>query len=128
MIESRKFVAAAILAGLALIIAGLVIGPSDMARAASGETEVDAIAERIGGAFATISETAAEPAIEAAASQAQKGDLDCATATWPNIDASCLSTADGRPAPQVRTITVGYQAGEATTVLLRVPAAEVAQR
>jgi hypothetical protein len=128
MIESRKFVAAAILAGLALIVAGLVMSPSNMARAASGQSDADFIAERIGGAFATISETAADPAIKAAASQAQKGDLDCANATWPNIDASCLKTADGQPAPRVRTITVGYQAGESTTVLLRVPAAEVAQR
>jgi hypothetical protein len=37
-------------------------------------------------------------------------------------------TADGKPAPHVRTITVGYQAGQSTTVLLRIPTAEVAQR
>jgi hypothetical protein len=132
MIESRKFVAAAILAGLALIVAGLMISPMSRAHAASTSSEADIAAQRIGGAFATISDQAVDPAIAAAATRAVKGDLartaDCATATWPNIDASCLVTADGKPAPHVRTVTVGYQAGQSTTVLLRIPTAEVAQR
>ena len=94
MIESRKFVAAAILAGLALIVAGLMISPMSRAHAASTDSEADIAAQRIGGAFATISDQAVNPAIAAAATRAVKGDLartaDCATATWPNIDASCL--------------------------------------
>jgi hypothetical protein len=133
MIESRKFVAAAILFGLALIVAGLMLAPlNGGAHAAATRAEADIAAARIGGAFATISDATVDPAIAAAATRAQKGDLaraaDCATATWPNIDASCLSTADGRPAPHVRTVTVGYQTGQSTTLLLRIPTAEIAQR
>jgi hypothetical protein len=132
MIESRKFVAAAILAGLALIIAGLVISPvNGGARAASTGADAGIAAERIGAAFAAIAEHNADPVIAAAATRAFKSDrapAKCAGATWPNIDAACLVTADGEPAQPVRTITVGYQSDPTTTILLRVPAAEVAQR
>jgi len=131
MIESRKFVAAAILAGLALILAGLILGPVGSGALASSRVDSDVAAERIGGAFATISDRTADPVITAAATRALKGDkapTDCAAAIWPNIDAACLSTADGRPAPRVRTITVGFQSDPNTTILLRVPTSEVAQR
>ena len=61
-----------------------------------------------------------------------KGDLPrlpvCASSTWPNVDASCLSTTDGSPASRVRSITTGYQSGINTTVLTRIPGAAVAQR
>ena len=39
-----------------------------------------------------------------------------------------LVTADGSPAPLVRSITTGYQSGINTTVLVRIPGAAVAQR
>ncbi len=128
MIESRKFVAAAILTGLAMIVAGLMLAPYGGAHAAAGRTDV--VAERIGGAFAVISETQSDAAIAATVTQAPKGDrqASCAAATWPNIDASCLTTADGQPAPHVRTVTIGYQAGQNTTVLMRIPSVEVAQK
>ncbi len=133
MIESRKFVAAAILIGLALILAGLLLSPvNGSAHAASSQPGVNVAADRIGGAFATVAGQTADPALAVAMTRAAKGDLprnaDCAAATWPNIDASCLATADGRPAPHVRTVTIGYQAGQSTTVLLRIPTAEIAQR
>jgi hypothetical protein len=89
------------------------------------------VADRIGGAFAGFSEMRQDPALVAAAAQALKGDAApgcCVDGVWPNIDASCLSTADGSPAPHVRTITIGYQTGQNTTVLMRVPTSEVAQR
>jgi hypothetical protein len=58
-----------------------------------------------------------------------KGDLPrCAGQSWPNVSPECLVRADGRPAGAVRTVTVGYQAGEATTVLVRMPAPLVASR
>jgi hypothetical protein len=131
MIESRKFVAAAILAGLALIVAGLVISPVNGGARAASSADVDIAAERIGGAFAAIAEQTADTVIAAAPTRASKGDLDttkCAGASWPNVDAACLVTSDGRPAPRVRTITVGYQSDPTTTILLRVPSAEVAQQ
>jgi Ca2+/Na+ antiporter len=130
MIQSRKFVAAAILMGIALIIAGLLIAPfSASANAAASQSGV--VADRIGAAFSTVSDATPDPALAAAAARLSKGDLstgNCAGAVWPNIDASCLSTADGSPAKHVRTITIGYQSGENTTVLVRVPSGEVAQR
>ncbi len=127
MIESRKFVAAAILFGLALIFAGLMLTPSNGARAA-GQADFDVAAARIGGAFAVISNASNDPTLAVAAKGDLKAPADCAAETWPNIDATCLSTADGRPAPHVRAVTVGYQVGQSTTVLLRIPSNEVAQR
>ena len=51
MIYSRKFVAAAILLGLALVIAGLLVAPfNGSARAAAGRPDPVA-ADRIGAAF-----------------------------------------------------------------------------
>ena len=87
-------------------------------------------ADRIGRAFVSLSEAAIDPAIGAAAARAPKGDFApaCATAVWPNIVAACFATADGQPARHVHTITIGYQIGDNTTVLVRLPAAEIAQR
>ena len=132
MMRSAKFLAAALLTGLTLVVVASDAAPSNaQARAATAATRVDVAAEQIGGAFASLRETNINPAIATAATRASKGDLaipaDCASATWPNIDRSCLSTADGSPAPYVRTVTIGYQTGANSPVLLRVPAA-VAER
>ena len=131
MIQSRKFVAAVILMGIALIIAGLLIAPFTASASAAASQSGDA-ADRIGAAFATLSDVSPDPALVAAAARLSKGNFgssaDCADAVWPNIDASCLATTDGAPAKHVRTITIGYQSGENTTILVRVPSAEVAQR
>ena len=99
------------------------------AAVAVGVTGVDMVAERIGGAFASLPQTSAD---RVGADAVTKGDRQstsvCASATWPNIDTACLSKADGSPAPHVRTITIGYQIGRNTTHLLRFPGADVAQR
>jgi hypothetical protein len=131
MIQSRKFVAAAILVGIGLIVTGLLIAPFNAAARASTDGS-SAAADRIGGAFMVISERAPAPEIAAAAALVFKGDLGaeglCAHATWPNIDPSCLVRVDGAAVHPVRLITIGYQSGAATTVLVRVPASEVASR
>jgi hypothetical protein len=132
MIHSRKFVAAAILLGLALVIAGLLVAPfNGSARAAAGQPD-PAAADRIGAAFSSLAEIAPDTALSAAAARVSKGDLEispkCLAAVWPDIDTSCLSRTDGSPAQRVRTITIGYQAGENTTVLVRVPTAAMARR
>ena len=65
-----------------------------------------------------------------------KGDLlhaapprGCASQAWPNVAPECLAAADGTPARSgVRMITVEQQEGPNTSVLVRIPAAEVAQR
>lgn len=131
MIQSRKFVAAAILFGLALIVAGLLIAPFNASARASATVGPDVASDRIGIAFASLSERTADPAIQAAAVRASKGDLlapSCAGAVWPNIDASCLTTPGGERAQNVRMITIGYQSDEATTVIVRYPVGEFASR
>jgi hypothetical protein len=132
MIQSRKFVAAAILVGIALIVAGLLIAPFNASARAAATEGSGVAADRIGGAFAMISEREPAAEIAAAAALVFKGDLGaesiCAGATWPNIDASCLARADGAVSHPVRLITIGYQSGEATTTLMRVPVSEVASR
>ena len=126
MIYSRKFVAAAILLGLALVLAGLLAVPfNGSARAAPGRPD-PAAADRIGAAFASVADTGAgcRPlrCRGARRRRAISGiSAKCAGAVWPNIDSSCLSRTDGSPAARVRTVTIGYQADESTTVLVRVP-------
>ena len=132
MIYSRKFVAAAILLGLALVLAGLLAVPSiGSARAAPGRVD-PAAADRIGAACASVADTAPDGTLSAAAARVAKGDLGisakCAGAVWPNIDSSCLSRTDGSPAARVRTVTIGYQAGESTAVLVRVPVGGMVNR
>jgi hypothetical protein len=130
MIQSRKFVAAALLVGIALIIAGVLIAPFNASARAAATVGEDRIVDRIGAAFSTLSERDVDPALVAAAVQAAKGDLgtdaSCAAGVWPNIDPSCLRTADGSRAHDVRMITIGYESDAGTTVLVRYPELEVA--
>jgi hypothetical protein len=64
-----------------------------------------------------------------------KGDLlkapqgACASQAWPHIAPECLQSASGSPVRSgVRMITVEQREGANTSVLVRVPAPEVAQR
>jgi hypothetical protein len=65
-----------------------------------------------------------------------KGDLlrktpqgVCASQSWPNIARECLEAANGAPARSgVRMITVEQREGASTSVLMRVPMPELAQR
>ena len=65
-----------------------------------------------------------------------KGDLlrkapqgACASQAWPNVARECLQAADGTPARSgVRMITVEQREGANTSVLVRVPSPELAQR
>ena len=56
-------------------------------------------------------------------------DPACATQAWPNISRECLAAENGgqlrKPA---RTITIEKREGQNTSVLVRVPAAEIATR
>ena len=99
--SGKKFTAAA-LATLAFLIVGLTaLTFNDTARAASGS---DAIAPR--------------------------GDLlvpaSCIGQTWPNISADCLVGEDGAPANDVRTVTIGYQTADNSSVLIRMPSPQLA--
>ena len=64
-----------------------------------------------------------------------KGDLRrapqraCASQAWPNVAPECLGAADGTPLrSNVRMITVEQRDGMNTSVLVRIPAPELAQR
>ena len=118
MTPSKTLIATVVLFGFVLAAIALVAAPfNTSASAAVGHGDPDAIAERIGGAFAAIGESSTD---------AEKGDLvvasDCAVQTWPHVASDCIVTDDGSPAPDARFVTVGYQAGETETVLLRLPA------
>jgi hypothetical protein len=114
-----------------MLLAGAISAPFALPALAVEPLNASVVAaDRVDKAFASLSEAAIDPAIASAAARAPKGDFApaCANAVWPNIEAACLVTADGRPARHVRTITIGYQAGGNTTVLVRLPAAEIALR
>ena len=65
-----------------------------------------------------------------------KGDLlrkapqgACASQAWPNVAPECLEAASGTPVrSNVRMITVEQREGTNTSVLVRIPATEIAQR
>jgi hypothetical protein len=123
----------AVVAGILVAMSAAVAAPVvSAARAAAGDTAIDPVGDRIGAAFASVEDTRAPQALSTAAVRVAKGDLlarpGCAGATWPNIDADCLARVDGAAAPHARFITVGHEAGTATTVLIRIPAAEVVSR
>lgn len=72
---------------------------------------------------------------EASVSKATKGDMlqgskgTCAYQAWPNIAPECVVAADGTPRRAgVRMITVEQREGLNTSLLVRMPAAELAQR
>ena len=76
------------------------------------------------------------PALVAAAparTEGTKGDrlaaaASCADQTWPSIASGCLSAASDGPPKRVRMITVETREGANTSVLSRVPQADVASR
>jgi len=127
MHKSSKILAAAALVGFGAMLAGMTVVSDGSARAVEAAPS-DVAAERIAAAFAMAPAGAEAPAVGAV----RKGDLfvatGCAGQQWPDVPASCLVTAHGVPAHPVRSITIGSQAGEATTILMRLPAPQVASR
>jgi hypothetical protein len=53
---------------------------------------------------------------------------DCAGQAWPYVAAGCLAGVEVRAAQAVRTVTVEYRVGDSTSVLVRLPAQQVAGR
>ena len=52
---------------------------------------------------------------------------DCAAQAWPHIAPECVGT-DGNPPRSVRMITVEQREGTSTSVLVRIPASDIALR
>ena len=132
MTQSRKILATAALTGLGLVMTALTATPFYASARAAGQEPTDFASQRIEVAFASVREIEAAPAIEAAAERVQKGDLlarpGCFGEKWPNFSAACLMASDGSAAQPVRTVTIGYRIGETTSVLVRMPAPQVASR
>jgi hypothetical protein len=134
MIKPKTIFAAAALAGLVVSAVGLIAEPfsGSAARAAANYADMATPAARIDMAFASLNPVAADPALRKAAARVAKGDLfaapGCAGQTWPDVTADCLTGSDGSHVSKVRTVTVGYQTGDSTTVLLRHPTAEASAR
>jgi hypothetical protein len=64
---------------------------------------------------------------------ALKGDRlaahpNCVDQTWPHIAPACLAASAGSQEKRVRMITIETREGENTSVLVRVPQAEIASR
>jgi ABC-type nitrate/sulfonate/bicarbonate transport system substrate-binding protein len=118
MRKSSRVLAVAATAGVAAMLAGL--------GALAVETPADLAGDRIAAAFAVV------PGDYSVLQVADKGDLligqDCAGQQWPNLAPGCLVMADGSPARPVRSVTMGFQAGEASTILVRMPAPQIASR
>ena len=132
MTQSSKILAAAALTGLSLTFGGLTAIPFYSSAGAVEVVGEDFATDRIAVAFDAAAQVAADPAGMAAAVRSPKGDLlakpGCAGQNWPEIAPACLATADGSAVRPVRTVTIGYQTGDATTVLIRMPAPQVASR
>ena len=128
MTEFRKSIAAAALIGFAAIATGFAAVPVPGAQQLEA---AGAPAARIDAAFASLPAAVADPAL-LFATAGVKGDRlapsSCAAQTWPNVPSACLVGTDGEARPPVRTVTIGYQLGEATTVLIRMPAPRIASR
>ncbi len=127
MNQSRTTLVAAV-TGLTLAVSSLSLAALQGSASANAGHQ-DVANDRIAAAFSAAPALHIDPALSAAA-ELRKGDLMfglCAGQSWPNIAARCVSPADA-DLPPTRAITVGHQVGDATTILFRVPASQVAAR
>ena len=130
MIQSRTVLAGA---AIALGLTAAALSAAASGGSARAEAPANLAAERIDVAFALAPKTEAAPAIKAAAAaRTGKGDLlakpACAGQLWPDVSRDCLVKSDGTAVQPVRSVTVGYQADANTTILIRMPAQQVASR
>ena len=144
MLEFMKIVGVSAVLSAGFVTASERHGQPDL-EAVSGKTYTDRVPQGEPGEGAkgdvspakvlriTYSTAGLEDAGGAPTARGAKGDLQrsapdgiCASQAWPNIASECL---DGAPLRRsVRMITVEERDGANTSVLVRVPAAEVAQR
>jgi hypothetical protein len=133
MTKSGRILAVATVLGIGLGAVALTSAAfNGSARAVETGQQSEIAAQRIAAAFSALPEEQPAPAIEAAARSVVKGDLlahrDCAEQRWPDITADCLVGSDGNTVRHVRSVTIGYQTGEATTFLVRTPVPQIAAR
>jgi hypothetical protein len=111
-----------------------IAAAKDQSRLPAGLDE-GLLSERIDAAFALAGAVAVDEAItHRVAAAARKADRlaaakDCSGQAWPYIAAGCLAGMDGAGrAPTVRTVTVEYRVGDKASVLVRLPAQQIAGR
>jgi hypothetical protein len=129
--------------GLSAVLSAGVVTASEMGSrpdqgAASGKIYHDRVPAGEPGPAQALRITRVASLDEGQGSQASKGgkgDLlrnasqkACTSQAWPNIAPECLEAAGGMPVRSVRMITVEQREGANTSVLVRIPAAEIAQR
>lgn len=121
---SKAAFAAAVIAAFGALELAHAAGPE--ASLSTGPT--DAANQRIAAAFAVI----VVPEIRSGAPETRKTDrapVNCVGQTWPGVTAGCLVPVGGAAVrPAVRTVTVEYRKGDNTSVLVRMPLAQMAAR
>lgn len=124
-VPAMKAIVAAAFISVALMVAAFMAPV-----AGATETSADPVAARIDMAFSAIS-AQGSAGMSRLVYQARKGDLPdavrCGGLAW-SVTSNCLMTSDGNLFRPARAVTVGYQDGEATTILVRRPAPLVAAR
>jgi hypothetical protein len=126
----------------AVLSAGLVTASEIQPQAAAEATGSKLYTERLGeghAAPAMFSKVTYEPGrTEAATAQTSaegKGDRlapaprsTCASQAWPHVAPECISGPEGSRRPGVRFITTEHRQGVNTSVLVRIPVSDMAQR
>jgi hypothetical protein len=107
-------------------LAVVFAGTAALALVAANMVAFQGTAIAAAGQGAAVTEAAAEPA----EAEATRGDLlvpiECLNQVWPDISPECLIGDDGATSAEVRTVTIGYETGEDSSVLMRMPARELA--
>jgi hypothetical protein len=126
------------LRAVAALAAGVVTAYDMPQVRAGGETQTKTYYDRVLPSEPTPAKharVAADPDQTGSIKSGVKADLvratdpACATEAWPNISRECLVAENGAKARKpARTITIEKREGQNTSVLVRVPAAEIATR
>lgn len=135
MFELLKIVGVSAVLSAGFVTASEIPGQPDREPSAKIYTDRVPEGDAVPSRALRITYVAATPEEGPQVSNEAKGDLlrnapqRCASQTWPNIAPECLGAPDGTAhRGNVRMITVEQRDGANTSVLMRVPVSEVAQR
>ena len=124
--------------GIGAVLSAGVVMASEVqvgsSRDAGGKIYTDRVPQGEAAGLVRIAYAAGQVGEKPQVSQA-KGDLlradrsrACMSQAWPHIDPECLQRADGTARRSVPMITVEERSGANTSVLVRIPTPEIAQR
>ena len=121
-------------AGLSAVLsAGLVTASAIPGMPVSGPVDAKIYSDRVvdatGPRLIAYAAPSARTAAQGRGDSLRAAPDRCAAQAWPNIPQECLTAVGTAPARKsVRTITIEQREGANTSVLVRLPAAQVAQR